>query len=424
MILFYTAAHSGFALEKVPLGGGGTIAAWLEQEWLRTKPFTLQMLRPDLLGAEAPQHKDLVQYSELEYARFCRRFEKATTEVLLKQNPKESIVLCNDISEGPDFAALAKAGFPVFTIYHVDVVDYFCRMYLHQWIKPETATRFYDHWMCSPFRFLIPDLLKLVFQKQADSVYFSRGLIVMSNAMKETLIRCYPDVNPEKIAVFPWGLPEQSIAFSTLNAARQELEARYPVPKESPVLISLSRITPEKGQDRLLKALALWETKVDYPKAGVTYFLIGEAAYMQGKRFETRLRKLASRLKRTRVYFTGFLSGASKQAALERGDLYVFPSRHESYGLTLLEAMRAGLPVLATPTYGVLDILKPDFGTLLSSTEDSQVPELLQKSLSALFAHPDRLAQQGRAAQAFAQTQRFSETAARLADWLIHQTDK
>ena len=53
-------------------------------------------------------------------------------------------MLCNDVSEGPDFAALANAGFPVFTIYHVDVVDYFCRIYLHQWFRPETAVRLYD----------------------------------------------------------------------------------------------------------------------------------------------------------------------------------------------------------------------------------------------------------------------------------------
>ena len=61
--LFYTAAHSGFALERVPLGGGGTIATWLEREWLKTEPFRLQMVRPDLLGADAPREKDLIQYS-------------------------------------------------------------------------------------------------------------------------------------------------------------------------------------------------------------------------------------------------------------------------------------------------------------------------------------------------------------------------
>ena len=57
-----------------------------------------------------------------------------------------------------------------------------------------------------------------MFQKQADSVRYSRGLIVMSQAMKETLMRCYPDVPPEKIAVFPWGLPEESTDAAALNA--------------------------------------------------------------------------------------------------------------------------------------------------------------------------------------------------------------
>src|ERR1700693_5305520 len=91
----------------------------------------------------APRQKDLVRYSELEYARFCRRFERQLTEKILHADPKDVIVLCNDVSEGPDFKALAAKGYAIYTIYHVDVVDYFTTMYLHSWVKPEWTTAFY-----------------------------------------------------------------------------------------------------------------------------------------------------------------------------------------------------------------------------------------------------------------------------------------
>ena len=71
--------------------------------------------------------------------------------------------------------------------------------------------------------------------------------------------------------------------------------------------------------------------------------IAGEAAYMQGHRFEKKLRQLAKRLRKTAVHFVGYASGARKKALFEMADLYVFPYRHESYGLTLLEAMRVGL---------------------------------------------------------------------------------
>jgi glycosyltransferase involved in cell wall biosynthesis len=294
----------------------------------------------------------------------------------------------------------------------VDVVDYFCRLYWRGWVSPQQAARGYnalEKWGLARW---IPGYLDLVFQKQLDSVRYARGLVVMSQGMKETLLRTYPTLSPEKIFLSPWGVPDSDIT------------PRSSTPEISRMIVTLSRITPEKGQDRLLEALRLWESQADYPHEGVTYLCLGEAAYMQGRRFEARLRKLAKRLKRTRVVFTGYVHGRQKAELLARAELYVFPSRHESYGLTLLEAMQAGLPVLSTPTYGARDIITPERGFLTQDAEGEQVPEQLKKGLSALLTDRERLKTQGEAARVFARTQRFDDSAARLADWLIHQTNR
>lgn len=416
MKVAFVAAHHGFSLDQVPLGGGGTVAAWLAGEWRRTRPFDLDILDPSLLGERAPRQRDLVDWSEWRYARFCRDFEAAASAAVLHLDPRDTVVLANDISEGPALPRLAAAGFPIFTIFHVDVLDYFCRLYLRGLIRPERAARLYAAWSGGPFERFTPSLLRLVFQKQQDVVRFSRGLIVMTSAMREVLHRCYPELPKDHVHVMPWGLPERAV--SNHAEAASALAARHPALPGSPVILSLSRVTPEKGQDRVLEALRLWENSSGYPASGVTYRIAGDAAYMQGKRFLRRLKRMAARLKRTRVQWLGYVAGDNKEAAFAASDLYVFPSRHDSYGLTLLEAMRSGLPVLAADSYGARDLVNPSVGWLLPPMPESRVPEALKEQLAiALSSRAERQAK-GEAARAFAGTQRFEATAARLASLL------
>jgi len=122
--VLYTAAHGGFSSEAVPLGGGAAVFEHLVEEWQRTRPFELQTLTPAILGSSAPRGGELVKFGERAYARFCREFERTSTAEILRHDPGRTVVLANDVSEGPDFARLAARGYRVYTIYHVDVVAY------------------------------------------------------------------------------------------------------------------------------------------------------------------------------------------------------------------------------------------------------------------------------------------------------------
>jgi glycosyltransferase involved in cell wall biosynthesis len=417
MKVWYTAAHSGFDLQRVPLGGAATICQQLCKAWQSPGSPAVQLLSPSLLGPQAPQDKDLVHYSELRYARFCFAFEKALTEEILKSPPGEGVVLSNDISEGPDFKRLADKGYRVFTIYHVDVVDYFTRMYLRRALSPEAMVRLYQSLEASPARALLPSVLKLVFQKQRDSVRYSRGIIVPSEGMKRMILSCYPETPDERIHVVPWGNPVEQWDSAAVDRRAAELRRFYGIPEAGHVLLTLSRISPEKGQDRLLRALEIWERR-QLPPGGLWVFICGEAAYMQGRRFRRKLGRMAQRLKNVSVIFPGFLSGVDKQAYLSLADLYVFPSRHESYGLTLLEAFRAGLPAVVCDHYGAEETFKPDFGELVSSSKETDLPALLQQTLEKLLSDPIRLKVMGQNARAYVLDQPFSKAASRLAEIL------
>ena len=241
-MILYTAAHGGFR-ESVPLGGGAAICDLLVDEWTRTRPFEFRLIRPQVAA------RDIVNFSEREYAKFSREFERTATEEILRHDPKTTTVLANDVSEGPNFAALR--GYRIFTIYHVDVVAYVADIYFRGLIRPETTVKWYRrmHWA-------MPSIAKLVWEKQEASVVHSRGLIMPSQGMKEVMLRCYPDCPPEKMHVIPWGVPDPASPGDAASLRRE-----FNVPENAKVLLMLSRISPEKGQDLLLEKLIEWERR-------------------------------------------------------------------------------------------------------------------------------------------------------------------
>ncbi len=399
MKVVYTAAHGGFAAQKVPLGGGGAVCDQLVQEWSRTRPFDeLDLVTPaTVLGKGSPAGKDLVRFSEREYARFCRAFEHASTDYILrKHNPASTVVLINDISEAPDFERLAGRGFRLYTIYHVDVVAYIADIYARGWVSPKTLARAYEY-----LSWAVPDIAKLVFQKQKDSVLHSRKCIVPSQRVKRILRGCYPQRVDDFVDVVPWGTwaddPDEAALATEVQRLREEFSIG-----DDPVLLTLSRISPEKGQDQLLAALR------DHPDP-VTVFICGEPAFMQGRRHLEMLQAMTAKLPpHVRVHFPGHTTGVRKQAFFRLADLYVFPSRHESYGLTLLEALHAGLPAVCLDHHGASDIMSDSFGRIVA-------PEQLGAAIRSLLADEPLRRQMSAAAAAFARENPFSNAASRIA---------
>ena len=378
-MILYTAAHGGFR-EAVPLGGGAAICDLLIDEWSRTKPLEFRLIRPEVKA------RDIVSFNEREYAKFSREFERTCTEEILKHDPKTTTVLVNDVSEGPDFDALRD--YKIFTIYHVDVVAYVTDIYLRGLIKPETTVKLYRQ-----LGWALPSISKLVWEKQEASVRYSRGLIMPSEGMKDVMSRCYPGCE-EKIHVMPWGAVDSPLG----NA--DELRRKFNVPENARVLLTLSRISPEKGLDLLLEQLIKWDPPL-------WLFICGDAAFMKGVEYLKKLRALAAKLRNTRVIFPGYVTGDRKRAFFALADLYIFPSHHESYGLTLMEALAAGVPAICLNHHGARSIMRDDFGAVVE-------PSGLIPAVNRLL-NDHNLPEMRVAARLFALNNRFSDQAANLA---------
>ncbi|MBI4347830.1 MAG: glycosyltransferase family 4 protein [Elusimicrobia bacterium] len=432
--LIFVAAHVGYPMDRTPLGGGATVGVQLARAWASMEGLRLTVVGS---GPEPPapgvdyirlpgEPYDLVKLSELGYARFCRRFEAATTAYLRERRAAgaRGVVVVNDISEAPDFRSVAAAGWPLVSIWHVDVVDYFNKMYFRGVFAPERFTGAFER--LRPYAgWAVPDVLKLVFEKQRQAVKHSRRLVLPSRAMVETLRRCYRPMNGAGVEarslVVPWGGWSEPADPVSARGGAEALRRHYQLGQRTRVLMTLSRLSPEKGIHLLLEALERLEGDVEGPE-DVCLFVCGEAAFMSGTSYEKRLRRAAGRLTRFRVFFPGYVAGADKEAYFAAAQLFVSPSVHDSYGLTVVEALRAGLPVLASDHYGVSEIFAAEgatdphrgFARAVSYARDPA--GALEAELSRLLREPERLKAMGERARRAGLAMTFSTAARSVAD--------
>ena len=120
----------------------------------------------------------------------------------------------------------------------------------------------------------------------------------------------------------------------------------------SPIrILALGRLDPRKGHGVLLDALSLLAERGDVPSWELR--IVGSGP------LESKLREHAA-VSRLPVRFLGTVDDAQRRDEYECADLFVAPATHgESFGIVLLEALAAGLPVLASSIPGYVDVLSP-----------------------------------------------------------------
>lgn len=134
-------------------------------------------------------------------------------------------------------------------------------------------------------------------------------------------------------------------------------------------IISIGRLTTQKGFPILIQAFS--EISMDNPDLKLTIY--GEG-WMRGI-----LEKQIQELKLTeRVFLPGTVKDI--EAALNKADIFVFPSYYEGFPNALCEAMAIGLPVIASNCSGTVEILRDCLdGRLFNVGDTHQLTRILQE---------------------------------------------
>ena len=129
-------------------------------------------------------------------------------------------------------------------------------------------------------------------------------------------------------------LIEHGVALPAMIHARETMLARYAVPDDGPILLNVGRLTAQKNQDVLIKALAA------LPEARL---VVAGAGPLQADR--EALAEAHGVL--DRLHLLGDVSAQDVADLLGSADVFVFPSMWETFGLAAVEAAMVGLPIVA-----------------------------------------------------------------------------
>jgi glycosyltransferase involved in cell wall biosynthesis len=194
-------------------------------------------------------------------------------------------------------------------------------------------------------------------------------------------------VGETKVHTFPPFLDSGPLALAAAQrqAHRQALAAKWNLPQDRPWLLAVGMMRDGDklaSYRRLAEVLKLartvpWQMLIvgNGPERGTV-----EAAFSGIQNCTT---------------FLGQLGSESLNAVYAASDIYVWPAVNEAYGMALLEAQAAGVPVLSVATRGVPDIVRHDETGVLTASDDPQV--MAQALLSLLKDTPRREAMARRA---------------------------
>lgn len=183
--------------------------------------------------------------------------------------------------------------------------------------------------------------------------------------------------------ILPTGIPLRRFVGNGRNAFR----ARHGIPATRPVALYVGRVAHEKNLEFLLDAIDLARELM--PE--LLLLIAGEGPALADLRASVENRGLHGN-----VQFLGYLDRRNELPdCYAAADVFAFASRTETQGLVLLEAMAAGLPVVALAAMGTIDILGARRGALVPDDN----PAAFALDLVHVLCHPllrQRLAEAGR----------------------------
>ncbi len=216
-------------------------------------------------------------------------------------------------------------------------------------------------------RSLLGELNPVMRLKERKAVMRADGIVTVSARSKRDLISFY-GVPEQKVVPILNGIPFEPYQFS--DADLNETRARFAPPNNGTLLVTApGRINdPRKGLKYLFEALRQLSPSLDFKCVVLGH---GDVEAYREYLDDERLRD--------RLEFPGFVDLDVKRKLMAAADLFVLPSTLEGCPISLLEAMAAGRPVVASRVGGIPELVSSaKHGTLVPAKDPAALAGAIQ----------------------------------------------
>lgn len=201
-----------------------------------------------------------------------------------------------------------------------------------------------------------------IFTIEQEAIRTTNHTIAVSQRTKQILVDRY-HANPDNV----------SVIYNGIDVSSFEQMAARDYRKTDGWILFLGRVTGQKAPDVFLQAARLVLAERD----DVRFMIAGDGDLLNKLRLQARSWKIHDR-----VEFTGSVFGDRLLECYRNALLFVLPSRSEPFGITVLEAMAAGIPTIISKTTGVGEIVEN-----VHLIEPNQ-PKELARAILALLNDP------------------------------------
>ena len=239
-----------------------------------------------------------------------------------------------------------------------------------------TLYEYYTHYFC-PNEMLGKKLVawgSRFICNQADAV-------IAPTQKTASILDSYGITSP--LGIIPTGLSLDRLQKEVAPDIISKLKAQLHIPEHAPVIVTLGRLACEKNVEFIIRQMG------DVRLRNVHFVIVGDGPD------RNRLESLVSMLSlEETVHFTGMVAPEEVGTYYRLGDVFVSASNSETQGLTYIEAMACGLPLLCLKDLCLQSILKPEYNGTFFQTSEEFIEALLE-----FIKIPERTAAMSRHAQ-------------------------
>jgi len=174
--------------------------------------------------------------------------------------------------------------------------------------------------------------------------------LAVSSLVKEKFLQEYHDIHPNKVQVIHPGVDIQRFQRLNRDSCREEIRKHFGIGSQETVILFVSMNFELKGLDLLMMAVAKFISL--YPAKKIKLLIVGKGDVKKFQKFANNLGI------GDHVLFAGVVPQEKLDGIYLASDIFSLLSKFDTFGIAVLEAMGAFLPVIISNRVGAKDVIK------------------------------------------------------------------